>query len=294
MAKNTLRDLDVTPANNTDVLNQSTAGTTNANTIDTVFQNVLGLVGRGYGDIGGRGTVGGTADAITLTSLSTYQALETGIVISFKASADNTGAATLNLDTLGAKKIRRQGDTALQAADIIENGTYLLRYDEAYDSAAGAWVLLNPTVAASAGGITTISTSTVNSGTTFTVTSIPTDYTDLEITLAWLSFVSGTDTLDVELSDDNGSSWEGPFEVSAALGSSGDRFAGSIRVLKAGGNSPTTAYKVIQSMILDSSLSVPEVRSYINFGMTNPVNAVRLSGGTFDGAGGPVSVRTIK
>ena len=147
---------------------------------------------------------------------------------------------------------------------------------------------------ASEGGITTISTSTVNSGTTFTVTDIPTDYTDMEITLAWLSFASGTDTLDVELSDDNGSSWEGPFEVSAALGSSGDRFAGSIRVIKAGGNSPTTAYKVIQSMILDTSLSVPEVRSYINFAMTNPVNAIRLSGGTFDGAGGPVSVRTWK
>ncbi len=155
-------------------------------------------------------------------------------------------------------------------------------------SGAPAWA--TPTE----GGITTETTSTVNSGTTFTVTDIPTDYTDLEITLAWLSFASGTDTLDIELSDDNGSSWEGPFEVSAALGSSGDRFCGSIRVIKAGGNAPTTAYKVIQSMILDTSLNVPEIRSYVEFGMSNPVNAVRLSGGTFDGAGGPVSVRTIR
>lgn len=148
MAKNTLRDLDTTAANNTDALGQSTAGTAAANTIDTVFQNTLALLGRGYGDIGGRGTVGGTADAITLTSLSTYQTLQTGIILSFKAGATNTGAATLNLDTIAIKKIRRQGDSALQAGDITADGYYQVIYDETYDVAAGAWVLLNPTISA--------------------------------------------------------------------------------------------------------------------------------------------------
>lgn len=148
MAKNTLRDLDTTAANNTDALGQSTAGTAAANTIDTVFQNTLALLGRGYGDIGGRGTVGGTADAITLTSLSTYQTLQTGIILSFKAGATNTGVATLNLDALAIKKIRRQGDSALQAGDITADGIYLVAYDETYDAAAGAWVLLNPTISA--------------------------------------------------------------------------------------------------------------------------------------------------
>jgi hypothetical protein len=148
MAKNTLRDLDITAANNTDVLGQSTAGNAAANTIDTLFQNSLGLLARAYGDIGGRGTVGGTADAITLASLSTYQTLQPGIVIAFKATAANTGAATLNLDTLGVKKIRRQGDSALQAGDIAADGTYLVKYDDVYDAAAGAWVLLNPTISA--------------------------------------------------------------------------------------------------------------------------------------------------
>lgn len=146
MAKNTIADLDVTAANNTDVLGQSTAGTAAANTIDTVFQNTLGIMARAYGDIGGLGTVGGTADAITLASLSTYQALETGILIAIKAASANTGAATLNLDTLGAKAIRRQGDSALQAGDIAADGTYLLKYDADYNTAAGAWVLLNPTI----------------------------------------------------------------------------------------------------------------------------------------------------
>lgn len=149
MAKNTLRDLDTTAANNTDILNQSTAGTASAATIDTLIQNTLGVIARGYGDIGGRGTVGGTGNAITLTSLSTYQSLQSGIIVSFKASAANTDAVTLNLDSLGAKKVRKQGDSALSANDILANGTYLTRYDEAYDGAVGAWVLMNPSVSTS-------------------------------------------------------------------------------------------------------------------------------------------------
>lgn len=144
MAKNTIADLDVTAANNTDYLGQSTAGTASANTIDTIVQNFGAIVARGYGDIGGLGTVGGTANAITLTSLSTYQSLEAALILSFKAGAANTGAVTLNLDGLGAKAVRRQGDSALQAGDIIANGRYLIEYDADYNSSAGAWVLLNP------------------------------------------------------------------------------------------------------------------------------------------------------
>lgn len=148
MAKNTIADLDTTAANNTDVLNQSTLGTASVSTIDTMIQNTLGLLARFYADIGGTGTVGGSANALTLTTASTYQALATGIFVSFKATSANTAAATLNVDALGAKAIRRRGDSALQAGDIAANGIYLLRYDSAYNSAAGAWVLLNPEYAA--------------------------------------------------------------------------------------------------------------------------------------------------
>lgn len=143
MAKNTIADLSVTPTNNTDLLNQNATGSADSNTIDTIIQNLTGILARAYGDQGGLGTVGGSANAITLTSLSTYQSLASGMQIAIKASAANTGAATLNLDGLGVKKIRRKGDTALVAGDIAANGRYLLQYDAAYDTAAGAWVLLN-------------------------------------------------------------------------------------------------------------------------------------------------------
>lgn len=143
MAKNTIADLSVTPASNTDLLNQNSTGTADSNTIDTIIQNLTGMLARAYGDQGGLGTVGGSANAITLTSQSTYQQYQSGLQIAFKAGAANTTATTLNLDGLGVKKIRRKGDSALAAGDIVANGRYELQYDAAYDSAAGAWVLMN-------------------------------------------------------------------------------------------------------------------------------------------------------
>lgn len=147
MAKNTIADLDTTAANNTDILGQSNAGSASANTIDTLFSNLGALIARFYADIGALGTVGGTADAITLTTASTYQALENGLLVAFKAGSANTGAATINVDSLGAKAIRLKGDTALGASAILANGVYTLRYDTAYNSSAGAWVILNPEAA---------------------------------------------------------------------------------------------------------------------------------------------------
>lgn len=164
MAKNTIYDLDATFGNNTDVAGQSTAGSANANTIDTIFQKLMAVLAVFGDEIGGVGTVGGTADAITLTSSATYpiQSLASGVVVGFKAGSANTGAATINVDSLGAKAIRRQGDSALSANDIVANGIYLIRYDTAYNAAAGAWVLLNPTVSSS---ISAASTTEVLTGT---------------------------------------------------------------------------------------------------------------------------------
>lgn len=138
-------DLSATFSDNTDIAGQSTQGSANANTLDTIIQKHLAVLAV-FGDyIGGVGTVGGTADAITLTSSATYptQSLANGNVLAFKAASANTGAATINVDALGVKAIRRQGDSALSANDIAANGIYLIRYDTAYNGAAGAWVLLN-------------------------------------------------------------------------------------------------------------------------------------------------------
>jgi len=157
MAKNHFADLSLTSTDNTDLLGQSTQGTANANTIDSIFQKLGVIMALFYDQIGGVGTVAGTADAITLATNATYpfQSLATGLIVAFKAGSANTGAATINVDSLGAKKIRLPGDTALSAGHIVANGIYLLRYDAAYDSSSGAWVLLNREPVATAGSTTT-------------------------------------------------------------------------------------------------------------------------------------------
>lgn len=155
MALNNLADLSTTAASNTDFRGTSILGTNTVNNIDTMFQNLASMLARFYDDVGATGTVAGTADAITLTSGSGFQSLANGNVVWFKASGSNTGAATINVDALGVKAIRRQGDSALQSGDIIANGVYGLRYDTAYNSAAGAWILLNPAASIASASTTT-------------------------------------------------------------------------------------------------------------------------------------------
>lgn len=144
MAINTIADLSTTANSNTDFLGSDATGAANASAIDTVRQNFGAIMARFYGDFGGQGTVGGSANAITLTSISTYQTLEAGLRVVFKAGSNNSAATTLNLDTLGAKAIRLQGDVALAGGEIKQNGYYEVLYDTAYNGAAGAWVLMNP------------------------------------------------------------------------------------------------------------------------------------------------------
>lgn len=146
MAQNTIADLSGTFSNNLDFLGQSMQGAANANTIDTIFQKFAALLARFYSDLGGTGTVGGTANAITFTSASTYTTLTTGLVVAFKATASISGAATFKLDGLAVKDLKIANDTDVATGDIVDKGVYLVRYDTALDGGNGAWVLLNPSI----------------------------------------------------------------------------------------------------------------------------------------------------
>jgi len=96
-------------------------------------------------DIGGVQTAGGTADAITITAKQGFTALADGMFISFLAASDNTTAATLNVNAIGAKSIRKigsTGDTALTGGEIQAGSVYVLVYNSALNSASGGWQLL--------------------------------------------------------------------------------------------------------------------------------------------------------
>jgi hypothetical protein len=83
-------------------------------------------------------TVTGT-DTLTGSLTPAIAAYATGNLFSFVAANTNTGAATINLNSLGAKSITKAGTTALAAGDIVSNRIYLIEYD------GTRFQLLNPT-----------------------------------------------------------------------------------------------------------------------------------------------------
>lgn len=120
-------------------------------TLNNSNRGVMAAIARDVTDTHGRLATSGSANAYTLTITGRQTPLATGHCLSFKASFSNTGAATLavtNADAvaLGTKAIRGPGDVALVSGQIVTNGRYDVQYDATANGAAGAWILLNPTI----------------------------------------------------------------------------------------------------------------------------------------------------
>lgn len=73
------------------------------------------------------GTTAGT-NTYTLTA-PTVTSLYAGLRVTVKFAAANTGASTLNINSLGAKAIVKAGGTALTSGTLKLNGVYTLVYD---------------------------------------------------------------------------------------------------------------------------------------------------------------------
>lgn len=73
-------------------------------------------------------SVGGTADAITLTPTPAIAAYATGQEFRFLATATNTGATTIAVSGLSAKTVQNDG-SALAAGDITNGKMYSVTYD---------------------------------------------------------------------------------------------------------------------------------------------------------------------
>jgi hypothetical protein len=100
-------------------------------------------------DTGGATATTGSSNAYLLATNSAHSAYVDGEKWTFIASFSNTGAVTINRDSRGSKAIRKVGredssDIALVAEDIRQNGVYTISYDASANSAAGAFILLNP------------------------------------------------------------------------------------------------------------------------------------------------------
>ena len=118
-----------------------------ANTVNDSARALMAAVAQWRDDTQGALTTTGSANTYLAASATAYTALATGLTIKAKFNAANTGASTLNLDSLGAKALRRfttAGEVALSANDLVVGNHYILVYDTALNSGAGAWVVTDP------------------------------------------------------------------------------------------------------------------------------------------------------
>lgn len=74
-------------------------------------------------------TSGGSSNAFTLTLDSQITAYVTGMVVKFKANFDNTATPTLNINTLGAKSIKKNISEDLAPFDIRNGQLIIVMYD---------------------------------------------------------------------------------------------------------------------------------------------------------------------
>ena len=106
-------------------------------------------------------TVSGT-DTLTGTLAPAITAYATGNLFSFVAVATNTGAATINLNSLGAKSITKSGTTALVAGDLVSGQVYLIEYDGTRFQLINQSVPLPSGILPIANGGTSLATLTAN------------------------------------------------------------------------------------------------------------------------------------
>ena len=111
----------------------------NPSTINNSARAEMAAVAAWLRALGAYGTVGGSANAITLTTDQAPAALGPAIV-GFIAGASNSGSVTLNRDGLGAKPLRSAVGTELVAGEIVQSRYYLAAYNP---TSSGQWVLLN-------------------------------------------------------------------------------------------------------------------------------------------------------
>jgi hypothetical protein len=87
------------------------------------------------------GTDSGASNAYVVTMPHTPDSYTDGMVVTFKASNSNSGASTVNVDSLGAKTITRQSGAALQSGDIVADKFTTI----VYNSTSGNFEILSNT-----------------------------------------------------------------------------------------------------------------------------------------------------
>lgn len=135
-----VEDWNTTAANNaTADSNINWAEGQNPSTVNNSARAEMAAIAAWLRAIGAYGTVGGTGNAITLTTSQTPTALGPAIV-GFIVGTTNSGAVTLNRDGLGAKPLRPKVGTDFASGDLIQNSLCIAAYNA---TSGGQWIALS-------------------------------------------------------------------------------------------------------------------------------------------------------
>lgn len=103
--------------------------------VNDVIRENMSALARWYSDSDGTLVTAGAGNTYTLTTNSAHTALNDVPLMTFRVDRANTGAATLNVDALGAKSWRANG-SALESGALIANTIVSVAYnatDDAFD-----------------------------------------------------------------------------------------------------------------------------------------------------------------
>lgn len=114
-----LNDWDVVDANNDSAPPDGwPENTMNYSEVNNTGRAVQGKLKRFYADMGGALTTGGTSTAYTLTLNASYTAYFNGMMFVCTANVANTGACTMNVNSIGAVSMKDAEGNALPAGAI--------------------------------------------------------------------------------------------------------------------------------------------------------------------------------
>ena len=87
-------------------------------------------------------TNGGASNAYTYTSGETLSAYADNMRFAWSPNADSTGAVTLNVDSIGAKKVYMPDGAQANTGDLDADSIYDVIYDSSLDSASGGFKIV--------------------------------------------------------------------------------------------------------------------------------------------------------
>ena len=136
-------EYSITAASNTALATIPVSDSTLPNQVDNLVRQLMADIRRALNDIGGKAVTTGT-DTVALTTETVLTAYADGTLLGAIIGGTNTTNTTFNVDTVGAKKVLKGAGAELAAGDQTAGMAALWVYDASADSAAGAWMLLNP------------------------------------------------------------------------------------------------------------------------------------------------------